>query len=337
MPEEWMCEMFETDREWLQDQPKMNPWERSCAVLAERLKRWLFEYSQPLCDHAVQSEHGRYRIYIGRMWMCWGYHWCQAALASPERRIAGKEVGNHIRSGKGYRGGGQLGGDPLRDIVLAVAMQSRDNRATEHFQWEHYDYLRRLAGKLNRRFYRDADDWWNDFLDFLAGYTKPPGKLERFEGRSALHNWLPLVLWNFLRRRLQVEKSFDELPDDSKHKGDIIEDPAYREYVELLAKVADAAIDDLSPDERLVLFLSYVEGVTLKQVAAILGIHSGNAGRRRKHSKEHLRRRMEDHADQMGCRKGYEECSKYSEKHPKAFAYALREALRKRQCPEGEL
>ena len=78
-PPDGSLEMFAGDREWLERQPGMIPWEEGCAMLRARLDAWLREYSERVCDQVVTSQHSDHRAYLDRLWRCLGYHWHQAA------------------------------------------------------------------------------------------------------------------------------------------------------------------------------------------------------------------------------------------------------------------
>ena len=64
-----------------------------------------------------------------------------------------------IAAGHGYRAGGRLGGNPLRDVVLAVAMVRKDQRAPRVFQEDYYPFARGLAANVHKRLAADPD-WY---------------------------------------------------------------------------------------------------------------------------------------------------------------------------------
>jgi len=312
--------VFADDRQWLQTQPGMNPWPQACRRLAECLDRWLGEYSAVLCAAPVRPDGAGYRRFVCRLWRCWGHHWRQAAAAPPEGRADGAEVASQIRAGRGYRRGGKLGGDPLRDVVLAVAVQLKDNRATGHFQADYYDFSRGIAGGVHHRFARDPDEWWNDFMDHLAGYTRPPGKLERFFGRCALRNWLPTVLWRFLRRRRLPEGDGD-LP--AGHAAPPAAEADLDGNVQLFSEVVLAAITQLDGPDKLLLRSLFVDQSELKNVALELRVHPGTAGRRRDRAIEHLCELIEQRVAERGQQQVWQECLEHLGTNPRDFAAAL--------------
>ncbi len=321
--------MFARERDWLQRQPNMTPWEQGCMTLEEQIDRWLKEYSAGVCEEVVTRRHAAHAVFVGRLWGCWSYHWHQAADRAPRRRIEGPHVAEQIRAGRGWLRGGRLGGDPLRDTVLAVAMPLGDDRAVACFQSEYFDFLRRLAGKQRQRFYQDPDAWWNEFLDHLAGYTQPNPRLARFQGRSGLRNWLGTVLWYFLRRRDKTPAHRTQPLDEDRVDGarpDV--EAELGQCLEFFVERVREALGALSKEDRLVLYLLYVDRLKLKEVARIVGKHAGNVGKQRDRALGRLRRALAGRARDRGREELYEECLELRGVAPKDFADALIEALR---------
>jgi len=325
--------VFADDRHWLENQPGMNPWPQGCRRLAECLDRWLRDYSGTLCAAAVSRGGAEYRRFVCRLWRCWGHHWSQAAEARPERRIDGPEVASQIQAGRGFSGGGDLGGDPLRDVVLAVAVQLKDNRATGRFQADYYDFSTGIAGRVHRRLAHDADEWWDDFVDHLAGYTRAPGKLERFFGRCALKNWLGTVLWRFLRRRRLPDGDGDMLPDCPAPRPS---EPDLDGTVQLFEQVVREAFADLDRRERLLLSWLFVDGLPLKDAARQLGVHSGSAGRRRDRAIEHLCALIARRVAERRQEQAWQECMEALEVDGRDFASALYAVLKAARPKEDE-
>jgi RNA polymerase sigma factor (sigma-70 family) len=323
-----ITEMFDKERQWLARQPGMWPWQAGCSALSRQLREWLREYSEPLCEQAVTTEHQAYPSYECRLWRCWSHHWRAAAEAAFEGRIDGREVAQRVRSGRGYSRGGRLGGNPLRDVVLAEAVVKRDNRATVRFQSDYYGFSKGLAGKIDRRFQLDAEEWWGEFLDHLAGYSRRPGKLERFFGKCALRNWLGTVLWRFLRRRpLPSGAGADQLDRFPADPADEDRDPARGECLQLFSEIVGRALDELPKQDRLALCLLYLDGLKLKEVAQILGVHPGNAGRQRDRATQALCELTAKHAAKVQRQEAYQQCLGYLTGGAGDFAEALREAL----------
>jgi RNA polymerase sigma factor (sigma-70 family) len=273
-------ELFEEDRSWLQQQPGMSPWENGCSRLVQQLDAWLEEYCG---GFGSRLPVGAGRIdYQRRLWHCWRHHWQDATLTS-EGKADGRKVAEQIRQGRGFKKNGQLGGDPLRDVVLAQAVQLKDEGALALFAQEYQGFIVAQA----RRFEpagQDATPGWNDLLIELGGYLRPPGKLERFTGACALRHWLRTVAqrW-FLSRRTKEKRttSLDEMmmppADAATEKQEIF--LITPECLQLFKKRVAETLLELSDRDRLLLLLKFVDGLQGKDIARVLGIAAGNVSR----------------------------------------------------------
>ena len=335
MSDQQVLDMFRDDKTWLEDQPEMTPWDEGCQRLAGELGDWLEGYSQIVCEETVQQSHPGHADYVDRLWRCLGHHWRQAAEAESNGGITAGEVASRIQSGRGYVRGGRLGGDPLRDVVLAVAMTGRDGTAPVVFQSDYYGFSRGLARRLNRRLIENPDDWWNDLVDHLAGYTNPPGRLDKFAGRCALQNWLGTVVWNFLKRWIRQEWKLTgggEI-EETGQTGHAI-DESLLCFVELVRE----ALARMSKDDVLLLYYLYylfIEGLKQREVAAILGIVPGNVTRRRQKAIERLQALIEEITGSVMSEQSGDDFFKDIMEEPKAFAESLRKAIEEMRKDES--
>lgn len=274
-----ISEVLDADRGWLEPQPGMTPWDKGCDMIVRQLEEWLAQYSKSLCDLQVTTDNANHPVYIHRLWACWRYHWRKAASTAPDGRIDGREVADRIRSGRGCCGSGRLGGNPLRDVVLAEAVQHKEEKAMHALEEENRLYCIAQGIRVNSRVAKDKRDWWYRLLDELGGYSNPPGKLSKFRGKCGLRNWLGTVSRNFARgyppwsdaRESDIEPSKPE-----EHNG-----PEVEECLTLLAGLLNNALKALSPEDRTLLFMIYVDAVPQKQVAGLLGIDPGNVTKRK--------------------------------------------------------
>ena len=328
MRTKWILDMFDKERTWLEDQPDMTPWEEGCHGLAEQLQQWLEAYSKSICDAVVNDDHEAWSEHVERLWQCLAYHWQQAAEANGG--IEAQAVAKQIQSGRGYQRGGRLGGDPMHAVVLAVAMTSRDGKAPTVFHQDYYAFSRGLAGKLNPRLADNPDEWWNDMVDHLAGYTKPPGRLTRFFGRCGLQNWLGIVQRNFLKRWIRREwklTDFAEVEDQEQTHMSTDVGAAANESLQCFVEVVRQALAALSKDDVLLLYYLYVKGLKQKDVATIIRIAPGNVTRRRQNALERLKDQIEQAATRLF---GESNSGRFQEEimeDPKAFAEGLRKAI----------
>lgn len=278
--------MFERDKKWKWLKWHLGRDSRSngCRQLREQLDVWLAEYTPKLCEQQVENTHRGYSGYSRRLLRCWRWHWRRALTADPSCPLEASQVADDIRNGQGYRGGGRLGGDPLRDVMLAAAMLDKENKAASCFQAEYRGICEHQARGLGPKLGDQIDEWWNELLDHLAGYTRsqPAGKLARFQGRSALHYWLRPVLWNFLKGWLRGHGRQIPLLEEEPDRQRSAEECNSVDDTEGCAQLESAfpeAVRLLPYEELLVLSTRYLDGLNFKQIAAMLGKAEGTAVR----------------------------------------------------------
>ena len=307
-----VSDLLEEDRAWLEKQPGMNPWPEGVAMAIRHLQSWSEEYAPQLGVASLVQQPDNL---LQRLWICWRHHWQQAVEMAADGRADGQEVAQRIRTGQGYRRGQQLGGDSLRDVVLAEAVLARDPAATACFEEEYKSFCIKQGRKVNPQVDQDPDDFWCGLLDRLAGYSSPPGKLAQFVGRCGLRNWLGRTANNFAcdyppqltSSGSEVEDVIGPTPPD--------ESPETDECLKLLAQFVRQALDDLPSEDRLVLYLVHVDQLPGKEVAKVFGIAAGNVSRRKEKATDRLRVAMEGHATASERQCGYRDCLELLTQH----------------------
>ena len=325
------ADMFSDDKTWLQQQPGMNPWEDGCRDLTALLHKRLIDHSGEVCEEPVDpSDEQPAARYCGRLWGCLKHHWRDAIGVTPGGRKAVESVLQRLDECRGFRGGGRLGGNPLRDVVLAVAMTLGDEQAPRVFEKDYLPFARSLAGRMNYNLGKSCDEWWNDLLDHLAGYTGGSGRLDKFFGRCGLKNWLPPVVWNFLkgwlRRESKLKGGLDiadigEMHSSKEDSGTV--DESLRCFVEVVFE----AVAALTKEDALLLQLLYVHKMKQKDVAGVLRIDPGNVTRRRRKVIERLRELIEGIGQKRLDPEAYESLLQHSIEDSRTFADALCDAL----------
>jgi hypothetical protein len=322
MSTECSVSLLEEDRSWLEKQPGMNHWQEGCAVVLQDLKTWLSEYCQRLGIQPATNAS-----LLRRLWICWRHHWRQAAELAPDATADGREVGQRIRAKEGFARGKQLGGDPLRDVVLAEAVVLRDPVAILQFESEYKDFCLAQSRAVNSHIDEDPDDWWYLLLDHLAGYSQPPGKLTKYLGRCGLKFWLARVARNFAHNNLLVVPPIlpESPPPGTSCKVDV------DECLELLGGFIRDVLRTMPADDRLIICLLHIDELQGKEVARILGIDAGNVSRRKQKAMIRFREALEAQALAREKASGYGDCMEliFEHRNWQRFAELLWAELKK--------
>jgi RNA polymerase sigma factor (sigma-70 family) len=265
------------DRSWLAGQPGMTPWPAAAARVVTTLGRWAADYAAELGVEHPGSDC------LPRLWSCWAHHW-RTAVEKAGAPVDGRDVANEIVAGRGYRRRGNLGGNVLRDLVLAAAVLRRDNDAVRRFEAEYKDSIVRQVSAA-RRFALEDAEWWNDLLSELVGVHKAgrEGRLTRYSGRSGLAAWTVTVAVRFLAdrvsRRPRPAELDESLTDPTTGTAGALRGVISTDCLTLLTGRVRDALAALRPRERLALRLSVVDGLQGQQIAAVFRINPGNVSR----------------------------------------------------------
>ena len=299
-----MCELLDAASQWLTSQPGMRPWARGRQRLLAQVGRWIARYGTAACGRRLHTAEPLYAACAARLWRCWEYHWRQAAELAGGR-VDGFQVAARLEQGLGFCGKGQLGGNPLQDVVLAAAVLQREPVAIERFSERFRDRALALARKTNPRI-SDLEDWWSQLMVHLAGVGCVAGKLAKYGGRCGLWNWLARVVINFSRDRPKP------LPSHSGVLESIPAPPTSlaedRDCLELLGGLVRQAIEQLAAEQATLLYLLYVERLSGKEVAAILGVHPGTISRRTEKAIKHFHKALASFELSSLHGQGYREC-----------------------------
>jgi RNA polymerase sigma-70 factor (ECF subfamily) len=175
--------------------------------------------------------------------------------------------------------------DRLYDRLLVLRCQTGDPAAFEELVRRYQPRLRRFL----RRMLDDDEHLAEDVLqDVWFDVFRGVGKLEDLD---AFAGWLWRVARNrayrALRRRAVVAT---EAIDEMEVAGD--EEPATIDSAEQ-KQVLDASLVRLSPEQREVLLLRYIEELSYEQIAAAVGCGLGTVRSRLHYAKAALRSQME--------------------------------------------
>ena len=147
--------------------------------------------------------------------------------------------------------------------------------------------------------YQDAEDTAQDI--FLKVYRS----LKQFKFRSSFYTWLYRIAVNTCKNRLKsqgrtrMKMRFtlsDDEGNDSSHPSRIIADESRNPLTEIekkeRMKLIQKAIDSLSADQKAVVILRDIEGLSYEEIADITGIKPGTLKSRLSRARFGLREKL---------------------------------------------
>lgn len=282
---------------WLRTRDDYDPWEtKGRAYFSKRLDDWQSDYSSKVFDSSARAAESKTTL-VEKMFSCWIFHWESAGTDQK-----GEVVAESIIEGKGYLRGGNLGGNPLFDLVFSEALQSNQSSAAARYNSCFNKLLRKKAAMFNdgRLNCPDAEtpEWWYDFFSYLAhprelrNGTLAKPKLASFGGRCGLRNWIVRPFLQFLPDWIK-----DNLPtapgvsggDDEPTTPEPQEPPKPSESLpekwkalqKRLRGAARRALSELAPEDALNIRYFFVDKTSNNSIARLLGVAPTTASLRR--------------------------------------------------------
>jgi RNA polymerase sigma-70 factor, ECF subfamily len=170
------------------------------------------------------------------------------------------------------------------DLYLAQACATGDRRALEAFDREH---LARVPVFLARHPARALADEVRQVLRerlLMPRDDGAPPRIADYSGRGPLGSWLRVATLRAASNLIRGDKAHDELDDNDLPTGALAEVPELRvlegRYKQAFRDAFRRAFASLEPDERTLMKLHFVDGVTVRKLVPILGVSSATAGRR---------------------------------------------------------
>ncbi len=161
-----------------------------------------------------------------------------------------------------------------RSLIRRVA----DGRDMAAFERLYHEYRPRV-GPFVYRIVRDVsanDEVFNDVM--MAVWHKA----ETYSGKSKVSTWVFGIAYRQCLKHLRGRKAMVEL-DESMH--DSVDERGFIERRDLVTR----ALANLSPEQRLVVELSYFEGNTYGEIAAIADCPENTVKTRMFHARRHLK------------------------------------------------
>jgi RNA polymerase sigma-70 factor (ECF subfamily) len=185
------------------------------------------------------------------------------------------------------------------DLALACALIAGDATAWDNFVARYRPILYASARAIARDELRArelADSLWAELYGIRGETGARRPLLIYFHGRSSLATWLHALLARRHIDALRAERRHSPIESVAPRDLAIDSDPPNPEqprYLELMGRALNDALDTMKPRDRLRLAYHYSDGLTLKQIGALMEEREWTVSRRLKRTREGIRRRIE--------------------------------------------
>jgi RNA polymerase sigma factor (sigma-70 family) len=138
-----------------------------------------------------------------------------------------------------------------------------------------------------RRASEIADSLWADLYGLRSSNGDRRSPLDQYGGRSSLMSWMRVVVTRLEADQWRATRRMEPLDDERERTSGLTvngtetesPDPDRATLLAALEQSLRAALNELSPDDRLRLSYYYVQDLTLAQTAALIGEHESSASR----------------------------------------------------------
>ena len=188
----------------------------------------------------------------------------------------------------------------LDDLALACACAVGDDKAWEHFVFEHRPLLYRSADAIDpgggaREI---ADALYADLYGLSDREGERRSLFRYFHGRSSLATWLRAVLAQRYVDRVRVQRRFEPLPDQEAAEAAGSQppdpDPDRSRLLPLIREALGRAVSRLTARDRLRLSCYYARELTLAQTGRLLREHEATVSRQLGRTRRAIRESVED-------------------------------------------
>jgi len=187
------------------------------------------------------------------------------------------------------------------DTLLTEACVRGEPAACEEFEREYGGFLRALLIKRGASYDEAGELARNLLSDCIMGRAGRPPLLNQYRGRCSLRSWLATCATNLLidlKRAEKIREEASELKDERNH-FDTVAPPVHARpeapLLELLHRSLAEAMQAIAFEDRLMLRLAYLEGVTQRELARVWGCHESKVSRKLDEAMRTIAARTLDH------------------------------------------
>jgi RNA polymerase sigma-70 factor (ECF subfamily) len=185
----------------------------------------------------------------------------------------------------------------LEELVLARACAAGNERAWQDFISRYRNKLRAMALHITRdgaHASELADSLFADLYGVNARDGVRHSKLVFYTARGSLEGWLRTVMaQEFINRYRKTKRdvSLDEQEEEGTQFVAANPQPSITSDVRL-EEATDEALGELTAEDRYVLAAYHLDGLTLAEIARVLGLHESSISRRLDRVTTSLRKRI---------------------------------------------
>jgi RNA polymerase sigma-70 factor, ECF subfamily len=193
----------------------------------------------------------------------------------------------------------------IDDTYLIEACIKRDLAAWSTFI-DKYSRLiaRSIDCRLRKHGFRIPEQDIQDIRQNVFASIWQDRKLETITNTTGITYWLAIVSGNIAMEHMRHNRLFKTTPlsidpesEESALNGLIpaAESPALELDRQALRQKVDTAIDELPPEERLVIRMSILHGKTYEEIAKVMRLPANTVASHAKRAKERLREALKDY------------------------------------------
>jgi RNA polymerase sigma factor (sigma-70 family) len=176
----------------------------------------------------------------------------------------------------------QQNGQQMRDAELIARLCDADENALEQLYHHYYTRLFRFVGRITQR-----DDLIDEIINDVMYVVWE--KAASYDIQCKPSTWIFGIAFNKARQALRnadrpEEESLDDLDEDSSWLGKHDDSYSRLELDDWLV----AGLNELSPEHRTVIELTYYEGLHYSEIAAIMGCPENTVKTRMHHARKNL-------------------------------------------------
>ena len=174
----------------------------------------------------------------------------------------------------------------LDDVYLAAACARGEEAAWEECLARHGAFIRAFAG----RFLREPAA--SDVADQVIADLWERGKMARYQGRSTLRTWLGSIVAHAALNAIKAGRRTQPLEGEEGggHRDTTpARDTGSAPERSLLEELVKEAMESLPPENKLLLLLYYEQGLTLDEMAGVLGRSKAALSRKLQRTRDELR------------------------------------------------